>query len=260
MSDDQLDPLDPDLASLLDAEREILPADGEVKARILTRVERTLGLGGPGSSGGGNGGAPSSGGGGPARAVAGLTGKPLALVAFLFGAAAGAGAVAGLRPASPPQIIQVPVFVTAPLPSALPPLAGASAHEAQDVSPPPASASAPARASSDAPGRAPGKDVDLAAERAVLEVARNAVGRGQGAAALAALERHAAEFPRGRLAEEREALWIQALQIAGRSAEARARAERFRARFPKSFLRPAVDATLEDDSVTERPKPAQSPR
>jgi hypothetical protein len=100
-----------------------------------------------------------------------------------------------------------------------------------------------------------GRDGSLAAERAVLEIARNAVGRGEGAVALRALERHAAEFPRGRLAEEREALAVQALELAGRRSEARARAEQFRSRFPKSLLRAAIAGTLDEGDAASRPPP-----
>jgi TolA-binding protein len=91
----------------------------------------------------------------------------------------------------------------------------------------------------------PGHDLDLARERAALEVARTAIGRGQSASALQALAQHAREFPRGQLGEEREALWIQALLGSGQAAEARARAARFRARYPKSMMIPVLDALLE---------------
>src|SRR5262249_36316789 len=150
-----------------------------------------------------------------------------------------------------PQVIQVPVFVVVPLPSppAPPPATPAEAAPAEAPPAAPASATALARAPppGSASGEAAGRDVDLAAERAVLEIARNAVGRADGAAALVAVERHAAASPRGRLTEEREALWIQALALAGRRADARARAEQFRVRFPKSMLRPAIAAMLDGE-------------
>ena len=59
-----------------------------------------------------------------------------------------------------------------------------------------------------------------------------------------ALEEHARDFPAGQLAEEREALAIQALAQAGRKAEAAARGSAFRARWPTSVLTPVVDAAL----------------
>jgi hypothetical protein len=82
----------------------------------------------------------------------------------------------------------------------------------------------------------------LEAERAVLDTARSALGRGDGAEALRSVEEHAARFPRGVLAEEREAMGIQALRLLHRDDEASARLHRFRARFPASLMRPALEA------------------
>ncbi len=52
---------------------------------------------------------------------------------------------------------------------------------------------------------------------------------------------HLARFPDGQFAEEREALAIRALAMAGRVDEARARAALFRDAFPESML-PVEDA------------------
>ena len=68
-----------------------------------------------------------------------------------------------------------------------------------------------------------------------------ALARGDAAAALVALRGHEREHPRGRLTEEREALYVRALARAGKHDEAKARAAEFRARFPKSLLMGAVD-------------------
>jgi outer membrane protein assembly factor BamD (BamD/ComL family) len=81
---------------------------------------------------------------------------------------------------------------------------------------------------------------DLAAERAALDVARTALGRGDGANALAACDDHSRKYPRGALAEEREAIAVQALVLEHRGDDARARAERFRKTHPRSILLPAV--------------------
>jgi hypothetical protein len=262
MSDPELEPLDPELAALLDAAREPPAIPSGARERVLGRAEQSLGFGGPG--GGGASAPPRNGpggNGGGAASAAGLAGRPLATAigALLLGAAGGAGAVVAFRPAPPPLIITVPVLVAG---SARPSIEQAPTGVPAEARPPiaPALPIAPARPplASSAAGEAAGKDVDLAAERAVLEIARNAVGRGEGAAALRALERHAAEFPRGRLTEEREALWIQALALAGRRSEARARAERFRASFPRSMLRQAIAAMLDDDrrdGGPQAPKP-----
>lgn len=118
--------------------------------------------------------------------------------------------------------------------------------------------SAPESAASDAPvasitparpapsAREAGRDRDreLAAERALLEVARTALGQRDGAHALASLERHAQRFPSGQLREEREALSVQALALLGRAADARARAERFKKAYPASMFTPVVDTAL----------------
>lgn len=85
---------------------------------------------------------------------------------------------------------------------------------------------------------------DLAAERALLEVVRAAVARDHPDVALDAIRRHERDFPRGELAEEREGLRVIALVRAGDRDEARARADRFRARWPRSVLLRAIDAVL----------------
>ena len=85
---------------------------------------------------------------------------------------------------------------------------------------------------------ASGRDVSLSAERALLEVARAAMAKGDLPATFTALEKHERDFAKGRLAEEREALFIQALHAAGRETEAASRTERFNKQFPDSLLAP----------------------
>lgn len=58
------------------------------------------------------------------------------------------------------------------------------------------------------------------------------------------LEEHSRLFPRGQLVEEREALAVQALVLANRYDEARARATTFRERWPQSVYLPSVDMTI----------------
>jgi hypothetical protein len=99
----------------------------------------------------------------------------------------------------------------------------------------------------DTSGAADRRDRDLAAERAILEQARTALAQRDSRAALAALLSHARRFPQGRLAELREALWVEALVLAGRPDEARARADRFRARYPHSLFLGAVVQALGPD-------------
>lgn len=84
----------------------------------------------------------------------------------------------------------------------------------------------------------------LAAESALLDIARTALARGEPQPALDAVGRHAAQFPRGLLGEEREALAIKALVLAGRGQEARARAAAFRAQYPASMFARSIEASL----------------
>jgi hypothetical protein len=109
----------------------------------------------------------------------------------------------------------------------------------------PAAVTGSARAATTVPLAPPASDNgQLAQERALLDVARTALGRGDGQATLTALAKHAQRFPNGQLAEEREALGIQALLLLKRNDEARARGARFRQRYPGSVLLPAIEAAL----------------
>jgi hypothetical protein len=84
----------------------------------------------------------------------------------------------------------------------------------------------------------------LAAERALLDVARTALANGDPDRALQATLRHERSYPSGALVEEREAIAIKALVAAGRKDEARARGARFLERFPSGLMRPAVEGAL----------------
>jgi hypothetical protein len=97
------------------------------------------------------------------------------------------------------------------------------------------------------------RDAQLGAERALLDMARTAVARGQGEVAFGPLQRHARNFPHGRMAEERDWLWVQALLLTGRTSEARARAARFRAAYPNSLMIPALDRIVPSESPAEIP-------
>jgi hypothetical protein len=85
----------------------------------------------------------------------------------------------------------------------------------------------------------------LDSESILLEQARSALRDGADRAALQALAEHERRFPAGKLAEEREVLQIESLARADRGAEARARAQLFRERFPDSLLLPAVQSALD---------------
>lgn len=104
-------------------------------------------------------------------------------------------AVPSATPSTAPALAVKPAAVTGPRPSAAP-AAPASA-------PPPAAADA------------------LAAEIALLDRARARLRASDAPGALAELDRHAAEHPRGALASEATLLRIEALVLAGRREEAR---------------------------------------
>jgi hypothetical protein len=95
-----------------------------------------------------------------------------------------------------------------------------------------------------APGSAQRHGPDLAKERAMLDIARTALGRSDGASALAAAQSHQASFPRGALREESEAIEVQALVLV-HDGRAPARGRQFISKYPKSLYRPAVEAALQ---------------
>jgi hypothetical protein len=79
----------------------------------------------------------------------------------------------------------------------------------------------------------------------LLDAARDAIVRRELAGALTATANHAARFPRGVLAEERDAIRIRALGRLGRMAEARTLLAQLRAAHPHSFLLAGAAADVE---------------
>jgi hypothetical protein len=171
-------------------------------------------------------------------------GAGLGSLAWLQGAAIGATlgvlavGAAELVPANAPEAPRMPsttALANPPVehPSALASqaLRGATLASANPSSEPaampaavPAESPPAPRASAraaDAPSAAATED-PIAEEAALLERARVALGA-SAAEALAVTEAHAAKFPNGKLAMERELLAIDALRRLGRVAEARAR-------------------------------------
>ncbi|HEY1335035.1 MAG TPA: hypothetical protein VGF31_12320, partial [Myxococcaceae bacterium] len=88
--------------------------------------------------------------------------------------------------------------------------------------------------------------VDTREERELLDRARQDISRGLLGEAGAQLDRHAAQFPSGQLAEERESLVIRLLVREGREREARSRAQRFRHLYPRSIFLPGIDDALRE--------------
>jgi hypothetical protein len=221
MSTDELPELPDDVQAALDDAKGLTEPGEEVRARMRLRLANAL----PPSPGGGGDG------GGGAGAAGALPRAPL----WAVGAALVVGGVAGyLVPRAPVErVVLVPAAVSVASAPARAPSAASSAFEAAlpsiETKDLPSVASAPARVAS-----------DLAAERALLDVARTALGRGDGANALSACDEHGKRFPRGALAEEREAIAVQALVLEHRTEDARARATLFRKTHPRSILLPAV--------------------
>jgi hypothetical protein len=83
------------------------------------------------------------------------------------------------------------------------------------------------------PGSATIEEDPLVRETRLFEGVGGLIERDPGAA-LAQLDRHGQEFPRGQLAAEREFFAVQALHRLGRDADARARGDALIARFPTS--------------------------
>lgn len=250
MKTPELEPLPPEVEGLLERERSLLPPPAGAQQAVLAQVTATL-LAGP----------PAAGAASEAGASAGATGVKALLasklvtgaVLFVLGGVSGAAGHALYLGAAAPEPVPAPVAAPAPTPAAIvPPFVAATPPPSEPIAPPtppvaPASAPRlrePARAVA-TPSRAPeARDNALAAERRLLEVARTALSRGQSGAAIKGLEEHAASYASGQLAEEREALWIQALVSEGRYPDARAKGAQFHKKFPRSMLGETVDATL----------------
>lgn len=237
MSADDLPELPPDAReALADAKRLEGPGD-DVRARMRARLAAAL----PPPPDGGDGGDGDGGGGGEPAGGAGALGALPKVPLWVAALALVAGAAGGLLyPRAPIERVVVmpgPPLVVSPSSAPVLPLASASPApssvrtiDMKDLPLLPAAV----------PDAGPARGDDLAAERAALDVARTALGRGDGANALAACEDHAKKYPRGALAEEREAIAVQALVLEHRTDDARARAERFRKTHPRSILLPAV--------------------
>lgn len=225
-------PPDPDLDAVLRPLRELEPAPPEVRARARARLMSAAIAAGPQGGPAGL---------RPGRAL--LTGKAgVAALAFLLGGVAGAGMYAWVRPAPAPRVVYVDrPEPPSPAPAAAPPLQ-APAVEPRLIA---ATAStSPAAATSAGPSRAVSRVSQLSAERTLLDEARAALGTGDASRALDRLERHRRMFSAPILAEERDALRVEALAKQARSDEARTAADAFRRRWPDSLFSSAVDDAI----------------
>ncbi len=243
----ELEKLSPDLEALFRSERSYEAEPEARKARVMNRLASTAAaVGVVGAVGAGVAHAAK------ATWLARLARLARTKAAIAVGAlaigGAGGGAVghrlgeeAAIKRAAAVASVSVAAPAIAPLPPVVIPAPSASSVDVLALpSSAPVSIPAPRVHAS---ARESGDD-DLAAELAFVQMSRTALARGNFSAALDATDQHARKFPNGHLAEERESLAIQALVGAGRDADARARAARFRAKYPHSLLLPAVDAAV----------------
>lgn len=86
----------------------------------------------------------------------------------------------------------------------------------------------------------------LEEEQRLLARGQRALADGHAEAVLAAVRAHSQQFARGALVEERDALEVRALLLARRMDEARAKAERFRRRYPDSVFLSAIEGRLRE--------------
>lgn len=251
--DAPLPPLAPELASLRDAGAPMPPSGFE--ERVGARLAESLASLGAAGSAGASAATAGAGAGGTAvgaGATAAVSGAVVSVGKLVVGAALVLTTGVGLGIAVD-RIVLRPT-PERPAPAVITPTPAANPAEPPEPPKPPVVDSAPTEPVVDsvpttvAPERpavkpdavkpSGGRDVSLAAERALLEVARAALAKGEIDAALRALDRHQREHAQGRLREEREALFIEALRAAGRNQEAETRRARFLQEFPNSLLSP----------------------
>ena len=232
-----LEPLEPELAKLF-AEEQVPTPPRAAATRVLGRVATSIALASDAHDASG--------------LLRGLGRRAigLATTTFVLGAAVGAGVVLALRAAPVATVthVEVPLAsATLPPPAETPPSvpsALANDDEPSTSSPSPSVPAQPRRRGQPQP-QPQSTDADsLGAERAIIDEARSLLSTGDARGALQRLAEHARRFPKARLEEEREALAIQALVNMGDHAQARGRADTFRARWPSSVYLPAVDATI----------------
>ncbi len=257
------DDLEPRLAELLGAEKASTDLSNSHRDALLARFEAALAGSLDTSS-------EPSGSTGSAAPPATLPSAPISSLALakgaglvLLGGVLGAFAHAGLttpaspRPAAPlptvaAEVTSLATLVPADLPDA--PWVEPSARRPESaavpstrVTPgidagPPTSDVEREVAESDASPR-PGRTT-LTEERAIVERGRAALARRDGVSSLEALREHRRQFPSGQLAEERDALLVQALAVAGHPDDARQKAREFNAKYPQSVFAGGVDETL----------------
>jgi hypothetical protein len=243
--------LEDDIRALLERAAGLEATSADVRARVFARVAGHVG---PPGGGGPSGPARGSSRAAPNVPRAGLLRRMLPLAAsFALGAGAGAAAMRGADVRAPASRETTPrtVDLETPAPAMSVVADPVVVAPAPERTAPPAYARrrggyepllVPAPATSARSAAVPGEQ--LARERVLLDAARGALERQDGEAVLAAADEHERMYPNGMLAQEREAMAVRALVLLDRPDEARARVQRFRARFPDSVLLPAMSAAV----------------
>ncbi|MFO0642061.1 MAG: hypothetical protein U0183_22745 [Polyangiaceae bacterium] len=241
--------LTPEDEDLLASARAGLEPTGEDQKRVRRAIAAQVALAASISTASATAGAGAAGASGTTVAAASGAGGLVKIVggfALLLSLGVGAGVLVTTRPA-PPAAPSAAEVTSSPLtsspsspssPSEPPPTVVASV----DVSPPPPEPveTKPPAKPSQPPNVRPGPSAtgegSLGAETRLVRDATSALQRGDGAAALAALDEHARKYPQGVLSEERDAQRVLALCALGRVAEAKSGAARFVVRHPSSAL------------------------
>jgi TolA-binding protein len=171
-----------------------------------------------------------------------------ALLGAGVGFAVGRGTRGPARPETSTAAV-VPVHADAgPHPQRLPTATDAAPPSREPAAAIPDAPPARRRAGSRADAR---RELD---EPLLIDQARAALRRRLLDDAMSALREHERRYPRGQLVEEREVLLIEALLMAGRGDDARARIERYQREFPDGLLREHVrslDRAPDGSSVPE---------
>jgi len=164
-------------------------------------------------------------------------------LAASFAVAAGAvGAAAALqarRDPTPPALAQPQSVVAAPRVPAR--SAGRAWADGPTEEAPAAPAASVMSGKPTRPRRVMARVDPFAAELDLLQHAHAAYTRRDFSTALTLLSEHARRFPKGNLAEQREALRMRSLAGAGRGADAHRAAADFAHRFPRSVLLPRIE-------------------
>lgn len=216
----------PDIAALLDLEREVPPMSEDTKDRAFARAAAALLVATEGRT------TPQR------RSLVRPRFVAAAAITLLIAAAGAAAFQMQQRTAPPPA---------SPVAPAVHPASQAPAPSVDSVAPAP-SVESP-RAVARPNRRAPQRQHVSPDELPLLRKAREAVGRGGFAEAMDMLREHEARFPTSRFGEERDALKVRSLSGLGRLDEAHREAKAFRSHFPHSVLLPRMN----DAIPSERP-------